>query len=152
MDLIGPYTLKAKDKTQIDFMCITMIDPSTSWLEIVELTMSQLHQLDVLMGIKEQQGKDTHIQSKQTYFDKLSATVGKLMNRTWFSHYQCSQYIAYNNGSEFKLHFETLCELYGLKHKDQESSRECNTRAGASNNHGDAPHSRTRHGQQSQRE
>jgi hypothetical protein len=26
---IGPYTLKAKDKTQIDFMCITMIDPAT---------------------------------------------------------------------------------------------------------------------------
>jgi hypothetical protein len=29
VDLTGPYTLKAKDKTQIDFMCITMIDPAT---------------------------------------------------------------------------------------------------------------------------
>ena len=37
MDLIGPYTLKGKDKTEIDFMCLTMIDPATSWLEIVEL-------------------------------------------------------------------------------------------------------------------
>eukprot|EP00804_Cyclotella_cryptica_P027451 CCRYP_008864-RA/>CCRYP_008864-RA protein AED:0.29 eAED:0.29 QI:0/0/0/1/1/1/2/245/709 len=27
VDLIGPYTLKGKDKTQIDFMCATMIDP-----------------------------------------------------------------------------------------------------------------------------
>ena len=37
VDLIGPYTLKGKDKTEIDFMCLTMIDPATSWLEIVEL-------------------------------------------------------------------------------------------------------------------
>eukprot|EP00804_Cyclotella_cryptica_P015016 CCRYP_000603-RA/>CCRYP_000603-RA protein AED:0.40 eAED:0.42 QI:0/0/0/1/0/0/3/0/333 len=37
VDLIGPYTLKGKDKTQIDFMCVTMIDPATSWFEIVEL-------------------------------------------------------------------------------------------------------------------
>jgi hypothetical protein len=27
VDLIGPYTLKGKDKTEIDFMCLTMIDP-----------------------------------------------------------------------------------------------------------------------------
>ena len=39
------------------------------------------------------------------------------MNKIWFSHYPCSQYIIYNNGSEFKLHFETLCESYGLKCK-----------------------------------
>ena len=37
MDLIGPYALKGKDKTVIDFMCITMIDPATSWFEIAEL-------------------------------------------------------------------------------------------------------------------
>jgi hypothetical protein len=34
VDLMGPYTLKGKDKTEIDFMCITMIDPATSWFEI----------------------------------------------------------------------------------------------------------------------
>ena len=37
VDLIGPYTLKGKDKSQIDFMCLTMIDPATGWFEIVEL-------------------------------------------------------------------------------------------------------------------
>ncbi len=42
MDLIGPYTLKGKDGTQIDFMCVTMIDPATSWFESVELPISQL--------------------------------------------------------------------------------------------------------------
>jgi hypothetical protein len=37
VDLIGPYTLKGKDSSIIDFMCLTMIDPATSWFEIVEL-------------------------------------------------------------------------------------------------------------------
>ncbi len=37
MDLIGPYTLKGKGSTVIDFMCVTMIDPATSWFEIIEL-------------------------------------------------------------------------------------------------------------------
>ena len=36
MDLIGPYTLKGRDTTVIDSMCITMIDPPTSWFKIVE--------------------------------------------------------------------------------------------------------------------
>jgi hypothetical protein len=37
VDLIGPYTLKGKDGSSIDFMCLTMIDPATSWFEIAEL-------------------------------------------------------------------------------------------------------------------
>ena len=36
VDLIGPYTLKGKDGTEIDFMCLTMIDPASSWFEIVK--------------------------------------------------------------------------------------------------------------------
>jgi hypothetical protein len=117
VDLIGPYTLKGKDKTVIDFMCITMIDPATIWFEIVELPISQPCELDIPMGTKRHKGKGTHIQQKQPYFDKLSATVGTLVNRIWFNRYPHSQYIVYGNGSEFKLHFETLCESYGLKHK-----------------------------------
>jgi hypothetical protein len=35
--LIGPYTLKGKDGLNIDFMCLTMIDPATSWFKKVEL-------------------------------------------------------------------------------------------------------------------
>ncbi len=30
VDLIGPYTLKGKDGTEIDFMYLTMIDPASS--------------------------------------------------------------------------------------------------------------------------
>jgi hypothetical protein len=36
VDLIGPYTLKGKDGSSIDFMCLAMIDPATSWFKIVE--------------------------------------------------------------------------------------------------------------------
>ena len=43
VDLIGPYTLKGKDGTEIDFMCVTMIDPATSWFEIMELLVAELN-------------------------------------------------------------------------------------------------------------
>ena len=103
VDLIGPYTLKAKYRTQIDFMCITMIDPVTSWFEIAELPISQPNELDIPMGTQGQKGKDKHNQNKEPCFDKSSATVSTLVNRTWFSRYPHSQYIIYNNRSEFKL-------------------------------------------------
>ncbi len=37
VDLIGPYTLKGKDNLQIDFIVLTMINPTSSWFEIAEL-------------------------------------------------------------------------------------------------------------------
>ena len=64
VDLIGPYNLKGKGKTVIDFMHITMIDPATSWFKIVELLISQPSDIDIPMGTKEHKGKDTHIQQK----------------------------------------------------------------------------------------
>ncbi len=39
VNLIGPYTLKGKDGLAIDFMALTMIDPASSWFEIVELPL-----------------------------------------------------------------------------------------------------------------
>ncbi len=43
VDLIGPCTLKGKDGLSIDFMRLTMINPTTSWFEIVELpTVAQV--------------------------------------------------------------------------------------------------------------
>ena len=78
------------------------------------LPISQLPELDVPMGPKGQKGKDNHIQTKLAYFDKMSATLGTLANRTWFGHYQHSQYSIYNNRSEFKLPFVPLCDSYGL--------------------------------------
>jgi hypothetical protein len=44
VDLIGPYTLKGKDNLQIDFMALTMINPTSSWFKIAELpVVKQLH-------------------------------------------------------------------------------------------------------------
>jgi hypothetical protein len=43
VDLIGPYTLKGKDGSVIDFMALTMIDPASSWFEILELPVEGKH-------------------------------------------------------------------------------------------------------------
>ena len=37
VNLVGPYTLNDKDGSSIDFMVLTMIDPTSSWFEVVEL-------------------------------------------------------------------------------------------------------------------
>ena len=94
-----------------------MIDPATSWFEIAELPISQPNELDIPTGTKGHKGKDKHIHEKQPYFDNLSETISTLVNRTWFSRYPHFQYIIYDNRSEFKLHFKTLCDSYGLKCK-----------------------------------
>ncbi len=92
VNLVGPYTLKDKDRTAIAFMCVTMINLATSWFEIVELLAAELTQLEIpTMNKKGNRGKNTHdTKSKQTYFDKSSVTVGSLVYRCLFSHYpQC---------------------------------------------------------------
>jgi hypothetical protein len=101
-----------------------MIDPATSWFEIVELPVSQLVQLDApsvdRKGKKKGKKATRDIDDdkpKEAYFDKSSSTVGSLVNRCWFCRYSRCRNIVYDNGSEFKLHFETLCDSYGLKHK-----------------------------------
>jgi hypothetical protein len=37
VDLMRQYTVKGKDNTSINFMCLTMIDPETSWFNKIEL-------------------------------------------------------------------------------------------------------------------
>jgi hypothetical protein len=37
-DLVSQYTLKGKDNTSINFMCLTMFDPTTTWLNIIQLS------------------------------------------------------------------------------------------------------------------
>ncbi len=44
VDLIKQYTLKGKDNTSINFMCLTMIDPATSWFKDNETT--NCHKID----------------------------------------------------------------------------------------------------------
>jgi hypothetical protein len=74
VDLIGPYTLKGKDGTIIDFMALTMIDPATSWFKVVELPL-----------VRKQ--KTITINSKESsiieeIFDKTSEHIARLVNKT----------------------------------------------------------------------
>ncbi len=60
-------------------------------------------------------GKESSI--VEEIIDKTSEHIARLVNKTWLSRYPRCRCIIYNNGSEFKLNFEYLCETYGIKHK-----------------------------------
>ena len=104
VDLIGPYTLKDKKGTILDFMCLTMIDPATGWFEIVELPIASV---EVKRG---EGGKITEV-----ILDKSSAQVSRLFNMTWLCRYPRCSYIIFDNGSEFKLHFRELLDQYNIR-------------------------------------
>jgi hypothetical protein len=109
VDLIGPYTLKGKDNLQTEFMARTMINPASRWFEIAELpVVKQLHQQTV-------NGKELLIADE--IFDKTSERIAKLVNKTWLCRYLRCCHLIYDNGSEFKLHFEYVCESYSIKRK-----------------------------------
>jgi hypothetical protein len=105
VDLIGPYTIHGKDGTVLDFMCLTIINPATSWFEMIELPTNSIKYI--------QKGREI-IEIK---FDKSSAQISRLFNRQWLSRYPRPKYIVFDNGSEFKLHFNELCETYNIKQK-----------------------------------
>ncbi len=64
VDLIGPDTLKGKDGSSIDFMCLTMINPATSWFKIVELpTVAQ----DTTVFPPADKGKKVHLIKTQRW-------------------------------------------------------------------------------------
>ena len=107
-----PYTRKGKDGIEIDFVCLTMIDPASSWFKAVELPV-----METSTTIESKTGTKTHEITKENYFDKTSTMISHLVNKTWFSRYPCCPKVIYDNGSEFKLHFEALCDSYGIKRK-----------------------------------
>ena len=76
-------------------MCLTMIDPATSWFEIVELSV--MEDTVIPMDTKGHEGKKTLTTTKQAYFDKSSAMISTLVNKTWFSWYPRCQQIIYDN-------------------------------------------------------
>jgi hypothetical protein len=92
--LIGPYTLKGKDKSQIDFMCLTMIDPATGWFEIVELPVPEpvsSDAPDTKIGHKRKKGHDD--KPKNACFDKSLTLICSLVSKTWFCRYPRCQHI-----------------------------------------------------------
>jgi hypothetical protein len=72
VDLKGPYTLNGKDGSSIDFMCLTMIDPATSWFEIVELPKLQRETSCSKVTNK-------NIKEAGMTFDKSSAQISNLV-------------------------------------------------------------------------
>ena len=51
--------------------------------------------------------------------EKSSAEVARAFNRQWLSRYHRARYITYDNGTEFKLHFKSLCNLFNVKRKSK---------------------------------
>ena len=80
VDLIGPYTLKGKDGTEIDCTCHTMIDPASSWFEVVELPATS--DVVIPMDAKSQRGTKNHNNTKLPYFDNSSTLSSNLVNKT----------------------------------------------------------------------
>jgi hypothetical protein len=90
-------------------MALTMIDPTTSWLEVVELPL--VHRLKtVTVNCKESS-------IVEEIFNKTSKPIAWLVRKMWLSRYPRCRYIIYDNGSDFKLNFEYLCVTYGIKGK-----------------------------------
>jgi hypothetical protein len=87
VELISPFTLKGKDGSSIDFMCLTMIDPTTSWFEIVELPTVVQEMTVPPAGKGKKVTFDTNTKVAETYFDKSSAQISNLVYKTWFSRY-----------------------------------------------------------------
>ncbi len=86
--------LKGKDGSEVDFMCLTMMDPATNWFEIVELTVVDKPGSEI---------SDLNVSAE--YFDKTSQQIVGLVNKLWFCRYpHCSQ-ILLDNVSRFKLYF-----------------------------------------------
>jgi hypothetical protein len=86
-------------------MCLTMINPATSWFEIVELPSVNLVMtvLPAGKGKKVTSSKNTEV--TEITFDKSSAQISNLVYKTWFNKYPCCQYLIYDNGSKFELLF-----------------------------------------------
>jgi hypothetical protein len=88
-------------------MAHTMIDPASSWFEIVESPL--------VRRLKTTTGDGRESLASEEIFDKSSDRITRLVNKFWLSRYPRCRYLVYNNGSKFKLNFEYLCDSYGIK-------------------------------------
>ena len=64
------------------------------------------------MGTEGCKGNKARKHERQPNFDRTSATVGMLVNRTWFCRYPHSQYNVYDNRV-----IESISDTCGIKHK-----------------------------------
>ena len=86
-DLVGPYTVDAPNGQQT-LHCLTMLDPITRWLEIVEIPKRD------------------------------SQTVALAFDRAWLSRYPRPRQVLHDKGTEFTGNeFQELLTSYNLKSK-----------------------------------
>ena len=83
VDLIGPYKIPInspnktwKKKKFDELWCVTMIDPATSWFEMVEI------------------------------FNKTPMEIANVVEMTWLNRYPRPKIITFDGGSEFKAEFK----------------------------------------------
>jgi len=81
-------------------MALTMIDPASSSSKLWSYRQYRLI-------TKKENGKE----------DKSSDQIARFVDNIWLCRYPRCRYLIYDNVSEFKLHFETLCDSYGIQHK-----------------------------------
>jgi hypothetical protein len=79
VDLIGPYTFKGKDGSSIDFMCLTMINPTTSWFKIVKLPTVAQETTAPHVGKGKKVTFDKNTRVAKPYFDKSSVQISNLV-------------------------------------------------------------------------
>ncbi len=90
-------------------MALTMINPASSWFEIAELPIAK--------RLRRQTVNSKELLIADEIFDKTSERIAKLVNKIWLCRYPQCRHLICDNVSEFKLHFEYLCESYGIKRK-----------------------------------
>jgi hypothetical protein len=94
VNLIGPYKLRGKDGTEINFICLTMIDPASSWFKFVELPVvepSPTSQSKIKSKL--------HDKTKEAYLHKSLSMISTLVNRNWFSRYPMTLEVSSNSTS-----------------------------------------------------
>ncbi len=74
-------------------MGLTMIDPATSWFEIVELPTVDQETTVPPMGKGKKVTFDKNTKVAEPYFDKSSAQISNLLYKTRFSRYPHCWYI-----------------------------------------------------------
>eukprot|EP00957_Ditylum_brightwellii_P032968 2499918-Ditylum_brightwellii.AAC.1 len=82
---------------------MTMINPGSS---LVKTALVPVYQYN-----------DPKKKESEMCTDMMSAQIIQLFNNNWLSCYPCPQYVVYDNGSKFKLHFKSLFNQHGLEHK-----------------------------------
>ena len=92
IDCIGPYTVQQKVQgklIKLKMRALTIIDPVTNWFEICSIPED----------------------------DMSSDKISTLFYDAWLCRYPRPVRITYDNGSEFKKHFKSLCREYDLNQK-----------------------------------